>query len=214
MENKQITLNLYWMPSHTDTDPKKAAKAPDWMRPWHVQGNKETDNLAEAAGRLHELPPYVTDPITLKLTNLKLIQKRLVEITKLLPKREHHKPNTTDIQKPTKREILLEKIASSNHQCLIHNNRVTCTICANSIPRDAENIADFLESPCLPREYSISYMIGNNHTHSSHNIEIYGGVYIYIYICTTCGNTAHNKVLQLRKPCSRPKAHGKVNLRA
>ena len=60
------------MPSHTDTDPKKAAKAPDWMRPWHVLGNKEADNLAETAARLHELPPYVTDPITLKLTNLKL----------------------------------------------------------------------------------------------------------------------------------------------
>ena len=42
------------------------------------------------------------------------------------------------------------------------------------------------------------------------NIKIYGGV----YICTTCGNTAHNKVLQLRQPCSRPKALGKVNLRA
>lgn len=33
IENKGITLHLYWMPSHTDTDPKKAAKAPDWIRP-------------------------------------------------------------------------------------------------------------------------------------------------------------------------------------
>jgi len=179
------------MPSHTDTDPKKAAKAPEWMRPWHVQGNKEADNLAAAAALLHELPPYVTDPITQKLTNLKLIQKRLIETTKILPKRENCKPNTTDIKKPTKREILLEKIASSNHQCLIHNNRVTCTICANSIPKDAENITDFLEFPCLPREYSITYIIGNNHTHSSHNIKIYGGVYIYIYIYALHAATQH-----------------------
>jgi len=53
-------------------------------------------------------------------------------------------------------------------------------------------------------------MIGNNHTHSTHSIKIYGGV----YICTTCGNTAHNKVLELRKSCTRPKAHGQANLRA
>jgi len=142
IDNKGIVLNIHWMPSHTDTDPKKAAKAPEWMLSWHVNGNKEADNLAAAAALLHQLPPYVTDPITQKLTNLKLIQKRLIEITKLLPKRDSCKPNTTDIKKLTKRDILLEKIASSNHRCLIHNNRITCTVCANSIPREAEPITD------------------------------------------------------------------------
>ena len=84
-------------------------------------------------------------------------------------------------------------MAGSSHHCLIHTNKITCTLCANSIPFAAEHIYDFLESHCLPRQYTLSYAIGTQHTHSSHNIVLHGCV----YICTSCGNTASNKIIKI-----------------
>lgn len=49
-----------------------------------------------------------------------------------------------------------------------------------------------------------------------HDVVLHGGVFIYtyIYICTSCGNTASNKIIKLRLPCTRPMTHGLYNLRA
>jgi len=54
---------VYWMPSHTDTDPKKKEIAPSRMQDWHVKGNNEADVLAGAAAELHAIPEV--EPIRL-----------------------------------------------------------------------------------------------------------------------------------------------------
>lgn len=57
IEKKKLEVKVYWMPSHTDTQPKKKnEKAPEWMKKWHVKGNKAADELAVAAASLHEIP--------------------------------------------------------------------------------------------------------------------------------------------------------------
>jgi len=51
IEGKGTTLNKYWVPSHTNTDHEKLARAPSCLRPWHVAGNKEAYNLAGIANK-------------------------------------------------------------------------------------------------------------------------------------------------------------------
>jgi len=52
------------------------------MRPWHVAGYEEADELAGTAGKLHELLPYVTETITEKIHSLALTQRRLAAFPK------------------------------------------------------------------------------------------------------------------------------------
>ena len=52
---KGLHVTLYWMPSHTDTAPKKLKIAPKWLKPWHVAANKKADGLAGTAAASHAI---------------------------------------------------------------------------------------------------------------------------------------------------------------
>jgi len=56
------------MPSHTSTDPKKKAKAPSWMKEWHVQANDKADSNADTAAALHVVPRDIANPYIIFLT--------------------------------------------------------------------------------------------------------------------------------------------------
>jgi len=56
----------------------------------------------------------------------------------------------------------------------------------------------------------MTYAVGKQHTHQTHKITLYGGV----YMCTTCGATASKKLEKLAIPCAKPTAHGKINTEA
>lgn len=43
-----LAVAFLWMPSHTKTDPAKAAKLPKWGQPYHVDGNDLADSIAVA----------------------------------------------------------------------------------------------------------------------------------------------------------------------
>jgi len=53
------------MSSHTDTDPKKLAKAwtshepraPVWLKQWHVPGNKAAALTADSGAEIHKVAP-------------------------------------------------------------------------------------------------------------------------------------------------------------
>ena len=47
INTKSLYIHVYWMPSHTDTEPAKLEKAPSWLKPWHVYGNNAADKLAD-----------------------------------------------------------------------------------------------------------------------------------------------------------------------
>lgn len=55
IDKNRREVKVYWMSSHTDTQPKKKEKAPAWMKEWHVKGNSAADDLAVAAASLHEI---------------------------------------------------------------------------------------------------------------------------------------------------------------
>ena len=62
IQEKHLLVNLHWMPSHTKDDPAKKAKAPEWMKEWHVKANDKADGNADTAAALHVIPRDVAGP--------------------------------------------------------------------------------------------------------------------------------------------------------
>jgi len=87
-------------------------------------------------------------------------------------------------------------------------------VCNTNISIHASNIFDFLSSSCLPAHRTNPIPVGRKTIHHTHTIIIYGGVYIYIYICTACGATAKKKLEKLSDPCDRPTAALEYNIKA
>jgi hypothetical protein len=90
IDNKNITVESKWMPSHLNQPNCKKSK-PRWVEPWHVTGNAEADRLAGEAARVHQLPATVTDPIVKTINTLKAVQRRIVAVIKSLPHRHIEK---------------------------------------------------------------------------------------------------------------------------
>ena len=57
------------MPSHSADVPKKKAKAPPWMKEWHVKGNDRADINADTAAALHVVPRDRAAPLIKILDN-------------------------------------------------------------------------------------------------------------------------------------------------
>jgi len=176
-----------------------------------VQGNEKADSLAIYAASLHSVDPSQAKPILTKISNLKLIQKRLVAIIKLLPPR-HLKTEASLIVKrpPSKLNTLRALLSKSDHPASIVKNRLECHGCLQSIPINAPQLPDFLVTKCCPPETQWSVAIGNRHTHPSHRQRTYGGV----YICTKCGAIAREQIRNLFKLCEGPTPGGENNLKA
>jgi len=187
LERKHIELNVYWMPSHIDRHKEKLEQAPSWMKDWHVAGNKVADELAGAAAELHAVPAEQAKHIIKIYKDLDLTQNRIIAVTKLLPQRKHNITIHDNIKyKPTYTNQIIEKLKSSQHDCVIFGERLYCCGCSSNISIRAEHINDFIQSSCLIRDRTMTYAVGKQHTHHTHKITIYGGV----YMCTSCGATA------------------------
>ena len=105
---------------------------------------------------------------------------------------------------------LIDKIEQSQHDCIIHNNRLYCSKCQACIHVRAAHIEDFIKSSCLPTQHNYCFAVGHQHTHHSHRMVIYGG----IYMCTKCGSTGSRKLMQLSRECKPPKTRGQQNIDA
>ena len=99
------------------------------------------------------------------------------------------------------------------HSLSIVENRVVCANCSSSVSIHAPHIYDFIKARCAPVDKYISIAIGYQHTHPSHCPVKYGGV----IICTKCGSTALNKIVNLSETCpgvdSNKYSYGNVNIR-
>ena len=181
------------------------------MQQWHVAGNNVADSLAGAAADLNAIPETEANIIIQVYKDLALIQNRLITVIKMMPQRAHNKTILEHNKyKPTYMDRIIDKLSKSQHECVIHNQRIHCSTCNANISIRAKHIDDFIQSSCQAPEYNISYAVGNLHTHHTHRICLYGG----IYLCRKCGNTSAKKLIKLQDPCERAKAHGKYNLNA
>lgn len=78
------------------------------------------------------------------------IQNRLVQVTKLFPQRTYNKVILDNIKyKPTYEDTIIVKLKDSQHDCVIHNNRLYCSKCDSSIAIRAQHINTFISSSCL-----------------------------------------------------------------
>ena len=129
IELKSLKFHVYWMPSHTDTEPQKLEKAPSWLKPWHVLGNNLADKLADLAANLHALTKEQTKAILETLNMQTLIQKRLVAVIKNMPPRQLRAEAMQIPQKVSKNTIISRLITKSSHPASICKNRVVCHQC-------------------------------------------------------------------------------------
>ena len=175
--DKQLDFSIYWMLSHTADDPKKKAKAPSWMKDWHVKANDKADCNADTAAALHVVPRNIAAPLIKVLNNLALIQERHIAVTKLLPQRSR---NVKIIKEPcpTKEFRLMAACAESPHICIHMDSRTYCTDCSMSVASAAPHVLDVLKSACVPDLKHVSYPVGNRFTHPIHSIVLYGGVFM------------------------------------
>ena len=60
----------------------------DWLQDWQVQSNDRTDRLTVYAASLHTMYPDRANPILTLISNLRLIQRRLAAVIKLMPPRQ------------------------------------------------------------------------------------------------------------------------------
>jgi len=117
-------------------------------------------------------------------------------------------------------------IYTCNIYIYIYIYRLHCCGCNCNISIRAKHTDEFISASCLPPEYTISHAVGTLHTHHSHRVVLYGGIYIYIYIyihiyiyiyremSTKCGATGSRKPLKLCNKCIRPTSHGDLNIKA
>ena len=169
IERNNIELNVYWMPSHTAKHKDKLEKAPDWMKEWHVKGNDVADDLAGKAAELHAVPEDQAKKIIKIYKDLELIQNRIIAVTKLFPQRRHNKTIHDNIQyKPTYKDQIVEKLKTSQHDCVIYGERLYCCGCNSNISIRADHISEFIQSSCLTPEHTMTYAIGKQHTHIIH----------------------------------------------
>ena len=61
----------------------------------------------------------------------------------------------------------------------------------------AEHVFQVLATNAIAQSSSMRIAVGNQHTHPSHDIKLYGGV----YICVRCGATVVSKLIHLRNQC-------------
>ena len=106
----------------------------------------------------------------------------------------------------------------SKHKLFVDGNRIKCLHCLASVSIHGKHVFDFMSSACIPKDKYMSYSIGNWHTHPSHDIVLYGGV----FLCVKCGSTALNKIQNLKDVCYgnegfgdplTPQSHGESNIK-
>ena len=171
------------MPSHTADDPQKKAKAPSWMKEWHVKGNDKADSCADtAAAALHVIPRDIAAPLVKVLNNLGLFQERHIAVSKLLPQRNRNVKVVKE-PSPSKESHFTFACSESPHNCIHKDGRIYSIECSMSVASAAPHVFDVLKSTCLPDLKLISYPVGNTLTQPTHSIVLYGGV----FMCLACG---------------------------
>ena len=217
IKGKSLSLAVLWFPSHLD-DPEKAErikdKIPEWVTPWHIQGNAQADRLAESAAKFATIPPDIASPILMRLRQIRLVQRRLSHIICNLPSR-----TKTTKEKSIKNPALsIEGLAEqSQHLVCFGSTRVVCTKCHQSHSLSSETRAKkWLQTTCqAPTDDSYppntKITIGNRTTHPSHRLAVKHGL---VY-CRYCGcYSAGTHISKLADPCRPRTMHGEKALAA
>ncbi len=88
--DKNIKIEVYWIPSHMFDDPLKERKVPPpvWFTDTHALGNHHADRLAGVSASYYALHHHVTKPIINNVHLVRSIQLRISTVICNLPNRK------------------------------------------------------------------------------------------------------------------------------
>ena len=103
-----------------------------------------------------------------------------------------------------------EHILFEDEDDITMGGTMCCQICLAKVSLKSPLAKAFLTSKCCPPppEFGKVIPIGNSFTHPTHQLKLYGGV----YLCITCGCLARKKIGNLSSICRLPTVAGKRNL--
>ncbi len=231
--SKCIKFIPHWMPSHLLSDPerkrkrsKKPKPVPDWVEYWHKVGNDHADGLASEACKSFEVDAGLAQPVIDRVSDLKLIQRRLASVICHLPSRPKV-PRLKPIPRPS--VTFDDMFHMSSHTFLPINSTfswlsrfgmLSCACCHASCSTKSNRLKAFLTGTCNPvrvqgstqRFLSGTISINGAHSHPSHKLQISGSY----YVCVACGFKASKRLYNLKDPClpQRRSSYGDTMLKA
>ncbi len=174
--DKNIKIEVYWIPSHMFDEPLKERKnpPPDWFTDMHALGNHHADRLAGISASHYALHNHIATPIIHNVFLVRNIQRRLYSIIRNLPNIKINRE--AKIPKPP-RPSLLELIATSEHTINdLDNEVIRCEVCRGSSTKSGHKARDFVLGPCKANPINPHKIvkgqvyINGSVTHPSHNL--------------------------------------------
>ena len=205
---KQLVCNFFWMPSHADTDPKKAELLPDWATDWYVQGNKQADTEATRAARCCQLDLNYTKQYLRMYNMCAKVQLRYVDIIKHMAARVLPSDLRRDpVPKQKSTYSLHSLISQSSHAVVATATMVSCAVCCSRVSTaNHSTMTDFLCSDCVPvvnsespqpQQLCTPVSINNRLSHHSHALASAQDT----IFCTKCWYRGSFMLRKLVLPC-------------
>ena len=210
IHDKQIQLSVRWMPSHLK-DGKKVR--PPGTSDMDIEANDKADELAGLSSAKYELPKAIATVYINALTRIKQIQQRLATILMYLPQRVKVHEKRTTVARVNYEELLCE----TKHNISIKEDRYHCHSCLSSFRINDPAAKHWLKTSCVapfqteattaihkPRKIHQPIHIGNQTSHSSHELFSYRG----LMYCKQCGSYGVKKFSNLNRQCEAPTVSG------
>ena len=208
MEQRDILLTAFCIPSHLDNPQAVTKKGvpktrPDWVQDYDIKGNNEAGRLACRAAEIAKIPELLFLSFKECVETLYAVQNRLATIITHLPQRKVSKNNPVPKPAPETKE---HAISSSEHKITVVQNTVQCSSCFSQCNLNSACFWDFVKSKCHPAHKPSTFSniaivgsvtIGKQVSHASHKMYVYRG----IKYCSLCGYMAMGVMRALAKTC-------------
>jgi hypothetical protein len=189
LDDKPLTLKLYWVPGHLDTDVSKVKEpVPDV----HFALNFLADHFAGLATYQIDHPMNIASGVLHFTSIVQKVQRRFVRVLiSNVEKMKYEKKFPNMIPKPPSLDDL---VLATSHNLEISSSMFRCLDCSGAVSRTSTNVKNWLKAKCsalpyddrqglvpIPKWHLIQ--IGNTVPHSTHDLHTQRG----IVICKVCG---------------------------
>ena len=210
-----LKVHVRWMPSHL----KDEDEHPEGVSLLDVKGNRLADVQAGKAAHDHAVPVNISSTHIYYFSLTRKIQKRLVDIITSLPHRTKLPKPPRPFSPPELDPSIDDLMELTQHVPFLHDGRISCARCMNSLPSSGITTKHWLKTPCNAiasgkdkpvRLHHSTIQIGHLSTHPTHSLTVYRG----ILFCNRCGSRGIVKLRNLARQCEAPGAAGTALLRA
>ena len=210
-----LKIHVRWMPSHLKDEDER----PEGVSLLDVRGNRHADVQAGRAAHDHTVPVNVSSTHIYYYSLTRKIQRRLIDIITSLPHRTRLPKPPKPFALPEVDPSIQELMQFSQHVPLLHDGRISCARCMNSLPSSGIATKQWLKAPCNAiasdrdkpvRLHHTTIQIGHLSTHPSHSLTVYRGM----LFCNKCGSRGIVKLRNLARQCEAPGTAGVALLRA